>query len=86
MLKGDYAISFGGMNLKNQFVIGATFRFAHTNYISNFDNEAVSVWDLSGNPNSWVLPSYDQDYGNAVPYTSVFGRLQYCLLYTSRCV
>jgi len=79
-LKGDFPISFFGSTIKNQFVIGGTFRFAHTNYISNFDNEAVSVWDLSGNPNTWVLPAADQDYGNAVPYTSVFGRLQYGVL------
>jgi len=76
-LKGEFDIPFGGGTITNQFVVGGTFRFAHTNYISNFDNEAVSVWDLSTNPNSWVLPAGDQPYGNAVLYKSVFGREQW---------
>ncbi len=76
-LKGAFDIPFAGGTITNQYVIGGTFRFAHTNYISNFDNEAVSVWDLSGNPSSWVLPAADQPYGNAVLYKSVFGREQW---------
>jgi outer membrane receptor protein involved in Fe transport len=76
-LKGEFAVPFAGGSFTNQFVVGGTFRFAHTNYISNFNNEAVSVWDLSGNPNSWVLPAGDQTFGNAVPFKSVFGRLLY---------
>jgi outer membrane receptor protein involved in Fe transport len=76
-LKGEFAIPFGGGTITNQFVVGGTFRFAHTNYISNFDNEAVSVWDLSTNPNGWVLDPSNQPYGNAVLYKSVFGREQW---------
>jgi outer membrane receptor protein involved in Fe transport len=79
LLKGDYN-PIGGYVTKNQFVLGGTFRFAHTNYISNFSNEAVSVWDLTGNPNGWRLDPGQQAYGDAVPYTSVFGRTQYGVL------
>ncbi len=81
-LKGDYDLpwSLGGAPVHNQFVVGGTFRLAHVNYISNFNAEAVSGWDLTGDPNTWRLDPAQQPYANAVPYTSVFGRLQYGVL------
>ncbi len=79
-LKGDFDLHFGGATINNQFIVGGTWRFAHTDYISNFNNEAVSVWDLTTNPNTWRLDPAQQAFGNAVPYTSVFGRQQYGVL------
>ena len=81
-LKGDYDLpwSLGGAPMHNQFVVGGTFRFAHTYYISNFNAEAVSAWDLTQNPAGWVLDPAQQPFANAVPYTSVFGRQQYGVL------
>ena len=79
-LKGDYDLTFGGATIKNQFVVGGTFRFAHTNYISDFNAEAVSAWDLTGNPADWNLNPVQQDFEDAVPYKSVFGRIQYGVL------
>lgn len=76
-LTGDYTFHLGGATVANQVVVGGTYRFAHINYISNFNNEAVSVWDLSGNPNSWRLDPSEQQYGNAVPFRSVFGATLY---------
>jgi iron complex outermembrane recepter protein len=76
-VKGDFDLSFGGSTIKNQFIVGGTVRFAHTNYISDFNAEAVSVWDLSGDPNTWRLPADQQAFEDAVPYKSVFGRMQY---------
>lgn len=86
-VKGDFDLSIGGGAINNQFVAGETFRFAHTNYISDFNAEAVSVWDLSGDPDTWILglqqPGGEallQDEEDAVPYKSVFGRIQYGVL------
>ena len=76
-LKGEFTQSWDRVDVRHQFVAGFTFRFAHTNYISNFNNEAVSVWDLSGNPNSWRLDPAQQGFGDAVPFKSVFGATLY---------
>lgn len=62
----------------NQFVVGATYRFAHVNYITNFSAEAVSVYDLTGNPTLWVYSNlYQVLFADAFPYKSVFNRIQY---------
>jgi hypothetical protein len=66
--------------MRDQFVVGGTFRLAHTNFISNFSNEAVSVWDLSTVPSTWRLNPAQQSYGNAVPYTTLFGDTFYGVL------
>jgi outer membrane receptor protein involved in Fe transport len=75
-VKGEFQL--GGV--RNQFVAGGTYRYAHTNYISNFNAEAVSVWDLSGNPNSWRLADSKQGPEDAVPFRSVFGNTLYGVL------
>ena len=35
---------------------GFTYRYAHVLDIQNFANEPVSVFDLSGNPSTWMFP------------------------------
>ncbi len=83
-IKGDFDLPFkfvGASDLiHNQFIAGGTFRFAHTDYISNFNAEAVSAWDLTQNPTTWTLDPAQQAYADAVPYQSVFGRTQYGVL------
>ena len=59
-ITGDYPISFGSFSFKNQFVVGATYRYAHTNYVSDYSAETVSVYDLTGNPNQWKFPNVNQ--------------------------
>jgi outer membrane receptor for monomeric catechols len=75
-VKGEFMM--GGV--RNQFIAGGTYRYAHTNYVSNFNAEAVSVWDLSGNPNSWRLADSKQGAEDAVPFRSVFGNTLYGVL------
>ena len=79
-LKGNFDLNFGGFAVKNQFIVGGTFRLAHTNYISNFNAEAVSAWDLTTDPNTWRLDPSMQSGEDAVLYKSVFGRMQYGVL------
>ncbi len=79
-VKGDFTLSFGKTDVRNQFIAGGTFRFAHTNYISNFNAEAVSIWDLTGNPNSWRLPASAQGPEDAVLYKTAFGATAYGVL------
>jgi outer membrane receptor protein involved in Fe transport len=79
-LKGEFHLSFNKIDVLNQFIVGASYRFAHTNYISNFNAEAVSVWDLSGNPNSWRLSPDMQSVEDAMPYKTVFGHTAYGVL------
>jgi len=75
---GSFDFALGGLDITNQFVTGVSVRFAHTNYISNFSAEAVSVYDLTSNPALWVFNNAIQvAYADAFPYNSVFGRLQY---------
>ena len=64
-------------DLENDAVIGGTIRYAHVNYISDFSNENVGVYDLSKNPNDWVFAPGAQTYGDAYPYSSADQRLQY---------
>jgi hypothetical protein len=76
-LKGSFDLHFGGATVNNQFIVGGTFRYAHTNYISDFNAEAVSAWDLTTNPNTWKLDPSMQSIENASPYKSVFNRILY---------
>ena len=56
---------------------GFTYRYAHVWDVQNYINEPVSVYDLSGNPNSWVFPSALQVPSGAFPYYAAFGHFQY---------
>jgi outer membrane receptor protein involved in Fe transport len=76
-LKFDTAIGSDGTSWASQINAGFDGRFAHVNYVSNFNNEAVSVYDLSGNPQDWIFPPQNQAEGGAFPYVSADGRIQY---------
>lgn len=66
-----------GLTVDSQMDIGGTGRFAHVNYVSNFNNEPVSVYDLSGNPADWVFPPTNQAAGGAYQYITADGRIQW---------
>jgi len=71
-------ISFGGLELKNQVVVGGTVRFAHVSYISDFDAETVSVYDLTANPRLWVYSNaYQLAFADAYTYRTPFGSIQF---------
>ncbi len=73
-LSGKFRI--GG--IENQFVAGASFRFAHTNYISDFNAETPGVFDLTADPNLWRYSgAYQLDWADAFLYKSAFGRIQF---------
>jgi len=72
-VNGDFDIG----PVRNQFVVGGSFRFAHVNYITNFSAEPASVYDLTSNPALWVFSPAYQALADAFPYKSVFGRIQY---------
>jgi outer membrane receptor protein involved in Fe transport len=78
-MKYDLPITGGddGFALKNNTVVGGTIRYAHVNYIGNFNNEDVGVYDLSKNPNTWFFAPSAQIFGDAYPYSSADQRIQY---------
>jgi outer membrane receptor protein involved in Fe transport len=75
-LKYDWNIA--GLTIKNEVIVGGTFRFAHVNYISNFNIEVPMVFDLSNkNPLSWNVGTAYQGFADAYPYTSSLGKSLY---------
>ena len=78
--KTDVQTKFS-MGAANDYIDGGvTFRFTHVWDVQNYINEPVSIYDLSGNPASWVFPSSLQPccypYG-AFLYPAAFGHLQW---------
>lgn len=69
----------GGWDLKNEINAGGTFRFAHVDELQAFLTEPVSVWNLAGNPASWVYPQQFQSEGGAIPIVAADGRIQYAV-------
>jgi hypothetical protein len=77
-LKGDFDLPVGSASLRNQFVVGGAFRFAHTNYISDFSAETVSVYDLTSHAALWTYNgAYQLALADAFLYKTPFGRIQY---------
>jgi outer membrane receptor protein involved in Fe transport len=72
-LKGKFALG----PVSTEFDTGFTYRYAHVKDIQNYNNEPVSVFDLSQNPSTWVFPAAAQIVGGAFPYTAAFGHTQY---------
>jgi len=74
----DLTGKFTLAGVENDAVAGATFRFAHTNYISDFNAETPGVYDLTSNPSLWVYSGdYQLAYADAYLYKSALGRSQY---------
>ena len=80
LLKDKKDLDLGlGAPMKNQAVAGFTVRFAHVNYVSNYDAEAPSTFDLTTNPALWGVPTINFTPANsdAFLYKSPFGHFQY---------
>jgi hypothetical protein len=74
----DLNFSFDVGSVQNQAVAGVSFRYAHTNYISDFNAESVSVYDLTSNPKLWVYSgAYQLAYADAYTYKGPFGSTLY---------
>jgi len=75
--KTDFKVKFALGPVSNELDAGFTYRYAHVLDIQNYNNEPVSVFDLSKSPNTWVFPTSAQLIGGAFPYTGAFGHTQY---------
>jgi outer membrane receptor protein involved in Fe transport len=75
--KTDFKVKFPLGPVRNEIDAGFTYRYAHVRDIQNYNNEPVSVFDLSQSPNTWVFPASAQIIGGAFPYTGAFGHVQY---------
>jgi outer membrane receptor protein involved in Fe transport len=75
--KTDFKGKFRLGPVSNEIDAGVTYRYAHVLDIQNYNNEPVSVFDLSKSPSTWVFPPSAQIIGGAFPYTAAFGRTQY---------
>ena len=76
--KTDFKVDFNTGSVKSQVDAGFTYRYLHVLDIQNYNNEPVSVFDLSQNPNTWIFPASNQGpSGGAVPYLGAFGHPQY---------
>jgi outer membrane receptor protein involved in Fe transport len=75
--KTDFKGKFALGPVSNEIDAGFTYRYAHVLDIQNYNNEPVSVFDLSQSPSTWVFPSAAQIVGGAFPYTAAFGHTQY---------
>jgi outer membrane receptor protein involved in Fe transport len=75
--KTDFKGKFALGPVRNEIDAGFTYRYAHVLDIQNYNNEPVSVFDLSKSPNTWIFPSSAQLIGGAFPYTGAFGHVQY---------
>jgi len=75
--KTDFKVKFPLGPVRNEIDAGFTYRYAHVLDIQNYNNEPVSVFDLSKSPNTWVFPNSAQIIGGAFPYTGAFNHVQY---------
>jgi len=76
--KTDLKFKFDLGSVNNNVDAGFTYRYAHVLDIQNFYNEAVSAFDLSASPSSWVVPPALQNNG-PVLYNAAFNHPQYGL-------
>jgi iron complex outermembrane receptor protein len=76
--KFKFDTRFGGLDIASEIIVGATFRFAHVDYISDFSAETPGVFDLTTNPNLWVWDNAVQvALADAFPYKTSWGATQY---------
>jgi outer membrane receptor protein involved in Fe transport len=76
--KTDFKVNFSAGPVANDMDAGFTYRYAHVLSIQNYNNEPVSVFDLSQDPSTWVFPAGNQDpSGGAILYNAAFGHPQY---------
>ncbi len=73
--KTDLKFKFDLGSVNNDVDAGFTYRYAHVLDIQNFLNEAVSAFDLSASPSTWVVPPSLQQNGPVV-YNAAFNHQQ----------
>jgi outer membrane receptor protein involved in Fe transport len=64
--KTDFKVKFSAGPVSHNIDAGFTYRYAHVLDIQNYNNEPVSVFDLSQSPNTWIFPASLQ--AGAAPY------------------
>ncbi len=77
--KIKFDLNVAGASIKNEMIIGATFRFAHVNYISNFNVEVPLVFDLTSNPRLWDVGAASQAFADSYPYKTSLGKTVYAV-------
>jgi outer membrane receptor protein involved in Fe transport len=60
--KTDFKVKFSTGPVSHDIDAGFTYRYAHVLDIQNYNNEPVSVFDLSQSPNTWIFPASEQPY------------------------
>jgi outer membrane receptor protein involved in Fe transport len=75
--KTDITTKFSTGSISHAIDAGFTVRYAHVWDAQNYINEPVSIYDLSGNPNSWIFPSDQQVPSGAFPFLAAFDRTEY---------
>jgi outer membrane receptor protein involved in Fe transport len=77
--KTDFKLKLDSGSVNHEVDAGFTYRYAHVDDIQNFVNEPVSVFDLSQNPDTWIVPTYLQTGAGAFLYNGAFGHPQWGL-------
>jgi outer membrane receptor protein involved in Fe transport len=77
--KTDFKVKFDTGPVKHDLDAGVTYRYAHVLDIQNFLDEPVSIFDLSGNPNTFTFPSSLQNPSGTFLYNAAFNHPQYGL-------
>jgi outer membrane receptor protein involved in Fe transport len=75
--KTDFDLKFATGPVNHNIDAGFTYRYAHVWDVQNYVNEPVGVYDLSGNPNSWVFPASEEVGDGNFPYYAAFNHYQY---------
>jgi hypothetical protein len=75
--KTDFKINFATGSVQHDIDAGFTYRYAHVYDIQDYASEPVGIFDLSGDPNSWVFPAALMPPGESYPYLAAFGHPQY---------
>ncbi len=78
-IEGKFSTPMLGLPLDSSFNAGFTYRFAHVLDYQDYATEPVLIYDLTGNPNTFAYPANLQYLGDAVPYKTSLGRIQYAV-------
>jgi outer membrane receptor protein involved in Fe transport len=77
--KTDFKVKFDSGPVNHEVDAGFTYRYAHVLDIQNFLNEPVSIYDLSGDPNTFTFPASLQIPSGTFLYNGAFNHPQYGL-------
>ena len=77
--KTDFKLKFATGFLNHDIDAGFTYRYAHVLDIQNYVAEPVSLFDLSANPSTWVVPGAVESYNGAIYFNGAFNHPQWGL-------